>query len=64
MDCDNLEANLADCSCTYAGCSRKGKCCDCIKYHLAMRELPACAFSAGAELTYDRSFARFIKDNK
>jgi len=64
MDCPNLDANLTSCNCTYAGCSRKGKCCECMQYHLAMKELPACAFSAGAERTYDRSYARFIEENR
>ena len=26
--------NLARCNCSYEPCSRKGKCCDCIAYHL------------------------------
>jgi hypothetical protein len=26
-----------------------------------MAELPACAFPADVEMTYDRSFARFVK---
>jgi hypothetical protein len=64
MECPNVDANLTSCNCTYAGCSRKGKCCECIQYHLAMKQLPACAFSAEAERTYDRSFVRFIEDNR
>jgi len=64
MDCPNLDANLTSCNCTYAGCSRKGRCCECIQYHLATKQLPACAFSAQAESTYDRSFAKFIEDNR
>ena len=58
MEC-NIEANKSNCNCTYEPCSRKGKCCECIRYHLRMQELPACAFSADVERTYDRSFRRF-----
>lgn len=64
MECPNLEKNLSFCSCTYEPCSRKGRCCECIQYHVNMRELPACAFSPGAEKTYDRSFEKFIETRK
>ncbi len=64
MDCPKLEDNLSGCNCTYEPCSRKGRCCECIRYHLAKGELPACAFSPGAERTYDRSFSNFIKDQR
>jgi len=57
----NLEKNLKDCPCTYEPCPRKGKCCDCIKYHLAQHELPACCFPKDVEKTYDRSFKKFIQ---
>jgi hypothetical protein len=60
MEC-NISANKARCNCTYEPCSRKGKCCECIAYHLASDELPACAFPAEVERTYDRSFTRFAR---
>ena len=60
MDCSR-QANLDHCSCTYEPCPRKGKCCDCIEFHLAMRELPACAFDERSERTYDRSFEHFSR---
>ena len=60
MEC-NIEANMAKCNCTYEPCSRKGKCCECISYHLRSSELPACAFPPEVERTYDRSFARFVE---
>lgn len=63
MECDNLEANLEFCNCTYEPCPRKGNCCECIRYHLRQRELPACAFPVEAERTYDRSFRKFIETN-
>lgn len=50
-----------DCRCTYAGCERRGDCRACLRYHLANRELPACAFPPEVERTYDRSFERFIE---
>lgn len=66
MDCKQ-EENLRGCNCTYEPCSRKGKCCDCLRYHLRMRELPACCFPGDAERTYNRSFelfARLVKEGK
>jgi hypothetical protein len=60
MECD-IQANKLICNCTYEPCERKGKCCQCIAYHLEYNELPACAFPPEAEKTYDRSFARFAE---
>lgn len=61
MKCDNRSANRARCNCTYEPCSRKGVCCDCIAYHRASGELPACYFDAKTEATYDRSIGRFLQ---
>ena len=58
-ECPNYEQNMARCNCSYEPCSKKGKCCECIAYHLRQGELPACAFPNQVEATYDRSFARF-----
>ena len=58
-ECPNMKANRARCNCTYEQCSRKGNCCECLRYHLAMQELPACAFPPEVERTYDRSFKKF-----
>jgi len=63
MKCPHEDENLENCNCTYEPCPRKGKCCQCIKYHLARQELPACCFSNQAEATYDRSFKKFIEDH-
>ncbi len=60
MDCKKQE-NLQNCNCSYSPCSRKGICCECIRYHLNMRELPACVFPDKAEATYDRSFEHFAR---
>ena len=60
MEC-NKQANLAKCPCTYSRCDKKGLCCECIAYHLAMRELPGCCFPPDVEKTYDRSFQAFAK---
>ncbi len=59
MECNRAE-NKTDCNCTYEPCSRKGVCCQCIAFHLASKELPACAFPSDVEGTYDRSFRKFI----
>lgn len=60
MEC-NKEKNIKKCRCTYAQCSRKGVCCECIAYHLRARELPGCSFSVKAEASYDRSFENFAR---
>jgi Domain of unknown function (DUF6485) len=58
MEC-NISDNKAKCTCTYEPCPRKGKCCECIQYHLAMNELPGCVFPPEVERTYNRSFSAF-----
>lgn len=63
QDCPSKEVNFTHCNCTYEPCPRKGKCCECIQYHLGMDELPACCFSDEVERTFDRSFARFVKES-
>jgi len=63
MEC-NKSKNMKDCNCTYEPCSRKGKCCECLRYHMQMQQLPACCFPLDVEKTYDRSYARFIKIQK
>jgi len=60
MECKN-EDNLGKCTCTYPGCSRKGVCCECLDYHLSMKQLPGCCFPPAYEKTFDRSFAAFAK---
>lgn len=52
--------NSEYCNCTYP-CSRKGVCCDCLKYHRDAGELPACYFPDDIEKTYDRSIENFIR---
>jgi len=59
--CENQARNKANCNCTYEPCPRKGNCCECLRYHLSMKELPACAFPPEVERTYDRSFRRFAQ---
>jgi len=63
MECKQAERKKI-CACTYSSCSRLGKCCECIEYHLANRELPGCIFaeiSKEAESSYDRSFENFAR---
>jgi hypothetical protein len=66
MECKQ-ESNKSNCNCTYEPCSRKGICCECIRYHLRSKELPACCFPNDIEKTFDRSFERFaelVKEGK
>ncbi len=60
MECKKDE-NLKKCNCTYEPCPKKGLCCECLRYHLKMRQLPGCCFSDEYEKTYDRSFEFFAK---
>ena len=60
MECQ-VKANGERCNCTYHTCARKGKCCECLSFHLSCGELPACAFPPEVERSYDRSFARFVR---
>jgi hypothetical protein len=60
MEC-NQDHNRARCTCTYEPCARKGTCCECIDYHMRMRELPGCVFDAQGERSYDRSFEHFAR---
>jgi len=60
MECKK-QTNARRCNCSYPGCSKKGACCDCLRYHLDMRQLPACCFPDEQERTYDRSFECFAQ---
>jgi len=60
MECKQAK-NADHCTCTYMSCSRRGACCDCLTYHLKMRQLPGCCFPPEAEATYDRSFEHFSR---
>lgn len=55
------EENKRQCNCTYEPCSRKGMCCECLRYHRQLGELPACFFPEDVERTYDRSIEKFIE---
>ena len=60
----NLDERKNSCVCTYNSCSRRGKCCECIEYHLSMNQLPGCAFakiSKKAEKSYNRNFDYFAQ---
>ena len=59
MECKKQD-NLQGCICTYS-CDKKGTCCECIQYHLGMKQLPGCCFPPEVEKTYDRSFNAFAK---
>jgi len=64
MDCVNKKKNTDFCLCTYPGCSKKGICCECIRYHLSRDELPGCLFPPEAEATYDRSIEYYVSLHK
>jgi len=57
----NREEIERECNCTYPNCPRKGKCCECIKYHRSMGQFPACFFTPEGEKTYDRSWSALKK---
>jgi hypothetical protein len=59
--CPNVKKNSVACTCTYAACSKHGICCECVAYHRASDELPACFFPPEVERTYDRSVKRFVE---
>ncbi|MCL6518726.1 MAG: DUF6485 family protein [Armatimonadota bacterium] len=61
MSCPKMSTNLEFCNCSYPSCSRKGNCCECLRYHLSNNQLPACAFPDDVEKTWDRSFKRFAQ---
>ncbi len=60
MECAERH-NWEHCPCTYEPCGFKGRCCECLRYHLDRKELTACCFPRDAEATYDRSFAHFAR---
>jgi hypothetical protein len=64
MKCQNQSANISHCNCTYSGCSRHGHCCECLTYHRASSELPACYFTKEEERTYNRSIRYFVERRK
>jgi len=62
LECE-VDRNLEKCNCTYSGCPRKGKCCECIAYHRKNGELPACYFTEEQEKTWDRTIEHFVRIN-
>ena len=63
MEC-RKEENLKDCGCTYPGCSRKGMCCQCVRYHRMKGAIPGCFFPRDAEKTYNRSMMNLFEHLK
>ncbi len=62
--CESHDQNCKVCNCTYPGCPRHGRCCDCLTYHRTKNQLPACYFDTAAEATWDRSIAHFVRLQK
>ena len=54
--------SLDHCTCTYAACDKRGRCCECVIYHRSKGEVPGCFFSSSGELSYDRSLRNLCKD--
>jgi len=59
-----VKNNRTRCNCSWEPCPRKGLCCECLAYHWAHEELPACLFPDSVEKTYDRSLRMFIETAK
>lgn len=59
-ECVNREENLSECTCTYP-CDRKGMCCECVRHHREVGELPGCLFPPEVEKTFDRSVRKFVE---
>ena len=61
MNCEHNKAIV--CTCTGI-CGRRGKCCECVAYHLKVGGFPACFFSKEAEAKHDRSFEALVRDRE
>ena len=59
--CDN---NRQPCTCTYPGCPRHGKCCECVVYHNRSGDFPGCFFSKAGEASFDRSLSMLVRSRK
>ena len=53
-----------DCSCTYPGCPRHGKCAECVAHHAKKGAFTACFFSKEGEKWYDRSYEALKRDRE
>ena len=62
MGCQ-IASNKGHCTCLHTECSKHGICCECLKYHLSNRELPACCFPEDVARTDERSFSKFCELN-
>jgi hypothetical protein len=62
MEC-TFEQNKATCTWAYE-CGKKEKCCEYVSYQRKMKQIPGCFFSKDGERSYDRSFKRFVMENK
>lgn len=62
MEC-TLEGNKAGCSCTY-DFGKRGRCSKCVAYQGKMKQIPECFFTKESERTYDRSYHRYMMENK
>ena len=60
MEC-RKEENLSECTCSATTCKNRGICCECVRHHREMGQIPGCFFPKSAELKHDRSIEYFVE---
>lgn len=48
MNCPEFDKNVEFCSCKKEECNSHGKCCECLRKHLAINSLPSCCREVAA----------------
>lgn len=43
-ECLYKKRNTEKCSCIHSECERYGICCECIRFHMEKKQVPACIF--------------------
>lgn len=62
MEC-RKKKNANGCTCLHTECSRHGVCCECLRYHLGLNQLPACCFPKEISDTDERNISKFAEIN-
>ena len=62
MECQK-ESNEKKCPCLHTECDKHGVCCECLKYHLSINQLPACCFPDDIAKTDERRISKFAEIN-
>ncbi|MCL2630770.1 MAG: hypothetical protein FWD49_04530 [Firmicutes bacterium] len=60
MSCEVSKKHIK-CNCT-CPCPRRGRCCECLAYHVGRGNFPACFFSTEAEAKHNRSLETLLQD--